>query len=631
MAKNGKIYIGVDLGTTNTCVALAKYVAGDKMRYEALENNVGKNTTPSMVGFTDEEVIIGKVAKDQQALHPKQTLYGAKRLIGRKFNDPEVTKIFKNAPFKIVGDEYDNPLFEIERNGKTERYRPEQISSIVLGQVKEIVKMKTGKMPDKCIITVPAYFNDLQRAATKSAAEIADLPIIHIINEPTAAAVAFQHYNNFDKGTVLVYDFGGGTLDVSIVEVDGPKFTVKAVSGDTALGGEDIDAAIVERMLEKFQKKYPDAPKPNEKNLAILKLKAEETKIQLSTALESRMVIPNFAGKYDLAETLRRAEMELICDDIFSKLTDCIDTAIEEAHITPDDITHIILVGGSSHIPLVNSTVSEYFDNRIKPLAAVNPDEAIALGAAILCDKMENGLAFNDLTGKLRPPTHKEGGGEIEDDGYIEIVDVQSTSIGILNGKTGFRKYIERNKPLPQKQTFTFRTTRDNQKRADIVVLIGEDDEVDWDERTHVKIGKYTFSGLPPRPKGQVLINVTLSVDEKGILNVDATCTEAGSSNHIACTIDTTKIFDDKEKHDMILRQQEIFDNKVKIEKYRELLNDLQSAIAQFKSKHPDKTVEANSWETQYKAFSGNIPKPAQIDEKIKQLQTTIDALKGKI
>ena len=635
MSDKKKIVIGIDLGTTNTCVAQGKILGGNgKVTYEALDNRVGARTTPSMVSFQDGDVVIGQVAKNSIVKNPKNTIYGAKRLIGKKANDPEVIKLFKNAQFKIIGDDDNNPVIEVEVNGKTETYYPEQISGIVLGEVLEIVKNKTGKLPDHCIITVPAYFNELQRAATKHAAEIAKLPVMHLVNEPTAAAVAFQYFCKFDKGTVLVYDFGGGTLDVSIVEVNNNKFEVKAVAGNTALGGEDIDATIVQEMVERFMKKHPGKdPRTNPRSMALLKLKAEEAKIQLSSTVEARIVITNFLGSDDLDETLSRAKLEFICDDdIFSKLTECVDKAIEDAGIDQEDITHIILVGGSSYIPIVRQTIAEYFENRITPLNAVAPDTAIAVGAAILCDKMVKGLAFNDIT-KLNPPVKHTPATETEEDdegdGFIEIVDVQSSSIGIRSGKSGFKKFIHRNKPLPQEDKFVFRTTRANQTHADVDIFIGEDDVIDPDERTHIEIGKFTLSDLPRKPKGQVLITVKMRVDETGIINVSAQCQEDESSIHKECRIDTKEVFNDSKIKEAIKIQQEIFDTKTKRNEYLELLNDFQSAIAKYKTKHG--AAEAKVWEQNYKNLSDNIPSnKVGIEKAIDNLRKTIESITKK-
>ena len=639
MSSRDPIIIGIDLGTTNTCVAMRQRTASG-VNFDAVENRVGERTTPSMVAFSNGDALIGKIAKSQLSINPQNTVYSAKRLIGRRASDPEVQSLFKNAPFRVDGDQNDHPRITINDAGKTQYFYPEQISALVLGEVNETIKSRTGRLPDHCIITVPAYFNALQRAATKYAAEIAQLPLITMVSEPTAAAIAFQHFCHFNEGIVLVYDFGGGTLDVSIVEVNDNHFVVKAVSGDTAFGGDDIDNLIVEEMVKRFMGKNPGKdPHRNPRSMGILKARAEEAKIQLSSSIESRIVISNFLGDLTLDETITRAQFEFLCDDIFSKLTDCIDIALADAdNLSANDITHIILVGGSSYIPKVRSTISEYFEDRIQPLNAVSPETAIAVGAAILCDKKVKG---HEISESFTQPPHspsdaaheEERRPDDEDDGDIEIVDVQSCSIGILSRTDRgdrFQKYIERNRPLPQENTFIFRTKKDNQAVANIDVLIGEEKEVNWDKRTHIRIDRFTLTGLPLKPRGQVLIEVKMRVDETGIIHVSAKCTEDGSHVSNECHIDTNKVFTNDKIAEAIRTQQQIFDYKAKRNEYMDLLNEFQTAIARFRANHG--ASESQVWEQNLKNFTDNIPTNIEgIEQALRNLQTTVQAIKAKI
>ena len=643
MAENGEVIIGIDLGTTNTCISRA-YRYQNKIAYEAIENGLGAKTTPSIVSFLPDEFVVGQVAKNQLPNNPENTVYGAKRLIGHKRSESEINKLFQYAKFQITADADDNPKIRVKQGDEYRELYPEQISALVLGECKNIVKAKTGRYPDKCIITVPAYFNELQRTATMKAAKIAGLNVLKLVNEPTAAAIAFQDKFHFTKGTILVYDFGGGTLDVSILEVNENKYMVKAVAGDTAFGGEDIDALLLEEMLRRFKKKNPGVdPSKDSRAIARLKLQCEEMKKQLSTNITSRIYIDKFYNGRDLDETIQRATFESLCDDLFEKITDVIDSAITDAGLSPDDITHLILVGGSSAIPYVSQTISEFFDERLKPLqGAVNPDEAIAIGASILCQKMATGKAFNDETEKkvtseivqstpkasvkassiavdMSSCSDESSDSESDDDDYIEIVDVQSCSIGIQSGKTRFQKFIKRNLPLPQEASFKFRTTKDNQTTAKIVVLIGEEPEINFEEKTHVILQQFNFSGLPPRPQGEVMLNITLRVDTSGLLTVSPQCIANGISESFS--INTSSFLEDDAMQDAIKLQQKLMDQN----EYKNLLKTLQFQIEKCRSNDP---TRACGWTLQYNYFSELDLSSPKLRENLERLRQTVDKIK---
>jgi heat shock protein 5 len=617
-----KILVGIDLGTTNTCVCIAKKTAKG-VEFEVVENLIGKRTTPSVVCFTEDgEEVVGQLAKAQQAINPERTVYGAKRLIGHKYGDEEINKLFSSAPFKIIYNEDDDPVISIPAAGadKAREYRPEQISAMVLGEVVKIVKNKTGRAPDECIITVPAYFNDMQRQSTLIAAKIAGLNVNRLVNEPTAAAIAFQNKVKFNNGRVLVFDFGGGTLDVSILEVKDNKFIVKAVSGDTALGGEDIDAILMEEMISRFKKAYPDLdPRDNKRSMANLKIKCEEAKCQLSSATEARVAIGSFFQGKDLNEKITRARFNFICDDsIFSKITDPIDEALEEAHLSAEDIDQIILVGGSSHIPAVNDAVTEYFDGRIKPLTAVNVDEAVAIGATIICHKANSGKVILDESEFNEKIKKGEVGGE--DEGLICMIDVQPVSIGIKNGKSTFQKFINRNKILPQTNEFFFATTKDNQRFANIEIFQGEDSDIDLGSRSHINLGKFKLTGLPRAKAGEIVMRVKMTVDVSGVLHVTADCKDSAEKEK-TLDINFKEILSSDEMKAAIKEQNDISERKELQLEYNKLLSKLYDEISRIRGEGKD----TRGWDQQYKNFSSNVSKTKE------GLQSVIDMLKKTI
>ena len=635
--------IGIDLGTTNTCVAHVKKTGG-KTDFEIIENSIGEKITPSIVSFDEDNILVGKPAKNKQIDNSKNTIYGIKRLFGHSIHDSDVEKLFKNAPFELTEDKQNHPQIKIVEKGEEKLYLPEQISAIVLGEVSDFVKKKTLQPPSHCVITVPAYFNNLQREATKIAAEIAGLNVIQLLNEPVAAAIAFQRQVNFKDGIVLVYDFGGGTLDVSILEVHGNRFDVRAVSGDTAFGGEDIDAILVEEMANRFKKKTGKDPRTNSSVISRLKIECEQLKKTLSARPMAEIHISNLMDGLDLDEKITRSKFEDLCDDLFSKLTDTIDEALEESGLTIDDIDHLILVGGSSAIPKVAETIEEFFEGRLKPLNAVNPDEAIAMGAAIYCKQLVQKMKVDDdecneiqvvddeeeapkastkpapapksstkpapapapksstkpapapapktSTKPVSAPapttapaisiTSEDISDEESESDDIEIVDVQSTSIGIRNGKHGFKKYIERNKPLPQENTFTFTTSRDNAKSAKIRIFMGEEDEIG--EGTHILLDEYSFKDLPPRPKGVVLLQVTLKCNVEGLLSISASCSVQGEDlppRSLNASIDTKKAISSEDKQKLIQVQKELMERK----EIKELLGSFKSQIISLDNK----------------------------------------------
>ena len=382
--RSDEIIIGIDLGFRNTQVAMASRENNNNIvTYEVLSNSTGHRTTPSMVTFTDNEVVVGSHSKGMQMQYPEQTIYGMKGLLGRKFSDPYVQNFKKHVPFKIVADGNDLPLIEVTINGQVTQFSPEEICSKVLEEAARMALNRAGKPIDKYIITVPACFNELQRSATLRAAQIANLDCIQILDEPTAAAIALQHCTDYEDGTILLYDFGAGSLDVCILEVkNGQEFNVKAVAGNSSLGGEDIDAKLMDYVIQEFNQENPTAD-PSARALAALKQECEECKKQLSSCETVHLSIPSFIHGTDLDISITRPTFKYICEDITEELLEPISNALDMANLNPSDITQVILLGGSSCIPFVSEKISELFDCSVRQLVAVNPDHVIALGAAL--------------------------------------------------------------------------------------------------------------------------------------------------------------------------------------------------------------------------------------------------------
>ena len=532
--------VGIDLGTSNTVVATAKKTP-IRIEYSPFENSYGKISTPSIVSFLDDKVLVGEDARKQLVLNPENTVYDIKRLMGRKITDPVVKTLIDKAPFKIVGDECDNVLIEIQRNGETQRLRPEQITSLILDDIMSDIKIRKEMTPDKCIITVPASFNTIQRAATLRAAEIAELNCVDLINEHMAAVIACRYRSELYKGTVLVIDFGGGFLDVSIVDVKDDEFTTLAVSSNGSLGGEDFDFLLMDYIIEKFMSKHPGIdPRKDPRCMARLKQNCEEAKRYVSFSHlygDGHIIIPSFYQNIDLDETFTRSIFESKCDSILEQAIEPIYDVLESANLSEDDITGIIMIGRSSHIPALYYQIDLIFDGLSKKIyKAIIPEAMVAIGANILGHKISN-------------------------DCYINVVDVQSSTIGILHGKNSFKKLIFRNKPLPQESTVDIVTKKD---QLQIMVLIGEDEYVDLNERSHTPIGKFTISNFPQNDRGQAKLSIIMTVDKNGILNITASCS-GNDFGPIMYQLNTTDVFSEEEMANAIKLQSEM---KKKIDKY---------------------------------------------------------------
>ena len=479
--------IGIDLGTTNSCVAIM-----EGSQAKVLENAEGARTTPSVVAFTEEkEKLIGQPAKRQAVTNPENTIFAVKRLIGRNFEDPTVKKDIEAAPFKIVNSEKGDAWIE----AKGEKYSPSQISAFILQKMKETAEKYLGQAVTKAVITVPAYFNDAQRQATKDAGKIAGLEVLRIINEPTAASLAYGLDKKQNK-KIAVYDLGGGTFDVSILELGDGVFEVKSTNGDTFLGGEDFDNAVVEYLISEFKKDSGIDLKTDKLALQRLKEAAEKAKIELSAAEQTDINLPfitaDKTGPKHINLKMTRAKLEALVEDLIAKTIPPCKTALKDAGISASDVDEVVMVGGMTRMPKVISEVKNFFGK--EPNKSVNPDEVVAMGAAIQAGVLQ---------------------GDVKD---VLLLDVTPLSLGIETLGGVSTKLIEKNTTIPTKKSQVFSTAEDNQPAVSIRVLQGER-EMATDNKL---LGNFELVGIAPAPRGVPQIEVTFDIDANGIVNVSA-------------------------------------------------------------------------------------------------------------